>query len=80
MTFKEKLATFAENLKEKKTTYTGIIGLVITLAAMVLPKVFVNVEPGEISQWAMSGYDLLFAGVGFVSSLLLLISRMFPKK
>lgn len=71
---------FLDNLKEKKTTIMGIITMVISLAVMLFPKVFVNVSGEDVTHIVGTGYDLIAAIFTFVSGLLLTVSRMFPKE
>lgn len=77
---KTKFAQFVENFKEKKTTIIGIAGALMSLAILFAPQLFVNVEPGEVTEVVNEGWNLIEGILGLVVSILLIVSRMFPPK
>ena len=74
------LQTFLDNLKEKKTTVMGIVGLIITALVFIFPGTVTTETGEEIKQTFASGYDLLETIVLFILSVVALFGRIFPKK
>lgn len=75
-----KLQQFISNMGEKKTTIMGIVTMAVSLLAMLAPKLFVEVSAEEVTSIASNGYALVAELLTFVSGLLLVIARIFPKK
>lgn len=74
-----KLKQFLENMKEKKTTIMGIIGMVLSLSVMLFPGRFVDVGPDEITEVVGTSWNLIEGIIGAIISVMLIVSRMFPK-
>ena len=77
---KSNLQIFLDNLKEKKTTILGIIGMVLSLLAMVFPERLLLADQEIAGEIINTGWGMIESIIALIVSSTLLISRIFPKK
>lgn len=74
------LKQFLENMKEKKSTIMGIVGMALSLLVMVFPGRFLAIDQQEVGEVINTSWNMVEGIIGVIVSGMLIISRIFPKE